>query len=194
MSILSVSSANAEGISENDPSKNVTVQSDSNNGTFLLPRGGGTPVRSRASIWYVTGALNGYKSATIVPPGGGSGIVVTQFSSNVVGSQLDTVATVSGSSSAKWLGGNPFNASSISLTDTLWANSVGVTSVNVGSGIGAGISVSGSTITYSNTVSSNWQNIHNYSGWQFSGLLLNVNQSATAAYRFGSTTFIQAVN
>lgn len=194
MSILPLANANAEVNLENDPSKNVVIQPDADNGSYLFPRGGGAPRTSRATVWYINGALNGYKSSTILPPGGASGIVATQFRTNVVGSQLDTVATLSGTSSAKWLGGNPFNASSISLTDTLWANSLGVTTVNVGSGLGAGISVVGSTITYSNTTSSTWQNVHNYSGWQFSGLLLNVNQSATASYRFGSTTFIEVVN
>lgn len=119
---------------------------------------------------------------------------MTKFSTNLTPNYLGTVVRVDGSSSAKWFGTSPFNASAITLKDTIWANSLSFTSINVGSSPSAGISVTGNAITYSSNVSNSWQNNHYYAGWEFSGLLLNINQSATASYRFGSKTFFQTVN
>jgi hypothetical protein len=92
-----------------------------------------------------------------------------------------------------WFGSKPYNASSVSLTDQMWANSLGATGVSVGAGWGISIGVNTATTTFSNEVPNSWKNTHDYAGITFSGLLLNVNQNSTALFRFGSASYaIQA--
>lgn len=193
-SVFSNTASWAEDLPVDDPSKG---QVDLNNGSvtqYLLPIGGGTQPKTRASNWSLSGALKSTGSQTVKPPAGAAGTITTSFSSNLVVSNINTLVTVSGNSSAKWWGSSPYNASAVGLTDQIWANSLSFTGVSVGSGWGVSLGGVTATATFGNEVPNNWANIHSYSGVQFSGLLINVNQNATASFRFGSTTFFQVVN
>jgi len=169
------------------------------NGTVTAPpkkteSSGDVSTDSTIPVWTSTTPRTLADSArkSITPPGGKKATLATGYSSKVYFTQ-SVKAKVNGTSYGRWLGTSPVNASSVGLTDNIWATSIGITSVSVGaSGGSAGASVINSTIVYSNTVSSTWRNEHNYSGYTFSGLLMNVSQTSSVAARFGSSTFILA--
>jgi len=184
----------AEGPVKDDPSKGVALDFSKQSSSYAFERGGGAPVRTRASNWTKTGALQASRRTTVTPPGGNAGTIFTSFSSNLTADNLGTTCSVNGTSSAAWLGLVPYNATSVTLGDEIWANAVAFISVSAGSGWGVNVGLNTAEVNQVNTVQNGFQNNHSYSGIQFSGALLNVNQSASANYRFGTSTFYQVVN
>ncbi len=187
--------ASADEIPVNDPSKGYAYEVTQPSTTYLLPAGGGAVPKTRASNWALVGALKASGTQTITPPSGTAGSISSYFNSNLVSANGGTIVTLSGTSNAAWLGSNPYNATKVGLTDTIWANAIGVTGVSAGNGgWSVSIGVNSSSTSYSTEVSNAWINSHSYSGIQFSGLLLNVNQNVSGAFTFGTKTFFQTVN
>lgn len=96
-----------------------------------------------------------------------------------------------GHSWGRWLGSNPFNATSMTLADTYKAEGVSVT---VSYPAGAGFSGSGDTVTWSGSVSNTWtidhyyNGIHFSTGWWFSGFRQSTRTDAQFGSSFYSTT------
>lgn len=186
--LTNVNVANAEDSLDNDPAKGSLPADITGHSAFLFPAGGGSPIKTRASNWSLTGALQGSATRTISPAGTAANIS-SGFTSNLVVSNSNSVCTVSGNSSAMWFGSKPYNATSVMLTDTMWANSLSPTGVSAGGGWSVSFGAVTATTSFTNEVSNTWKNTHNYSGIQFSGLLINVNQNSLGSFRFGSATY-----
>jgi hypothetical protein len=186
--LTNVNVANADDLLDNDPAKGSVPADITSHSAFVFPAGGGSPIKTRASNWSLTGALQGSATRAISPAGTAANIS-SGFTSNLAVSNTNSVCTVSGNSSAMWFGSKPYNATSVMLTDTLWANSLSPTGVSAGAGWSASFGLTTATTSFSNEVSNTWKNTHDYSGIQFSGLLINVNQNSLGSFRFGSATY-----
>jgi hypothetical protein len=183
------------GGSGDDPQK-VAIEAAQNQGTpqntvtapsRLHTSGGAT---TQKTIGPASNTLSGFASKAAHPAGGSSSSVTTGFTTQVTWANGDTQATFNGSSYAHWLGAIPTNANKVALSDHLWCAALGVTSVNISSSPSIGLTVTGSDIVYSNTISSSWKNSHYFSGWRFSGLLFTVSETSQAAITIGSSTWI----
>ena len=191
--LTNVHVANADDLLDNDPAKGAVPADITSHSAFVFPAGGGAPIKTRASNWNLSGALQGSAARTISPAGAAANIS-TGFTSNLSSSNFYTICTVSGNSSAMWFGTKPYNASAVMLTDTIWANSLGITGVSVGGGWGVSAGGVTASTTFSNEVPNSWKNTHNYAGVQFSGLLLNVNQNSSGLFRFGTASYAVIAN
>lgn len=179
---------------DNDPGKLAEVQvlpDGALSSTFTVPRSEPGVMRPNASIIH-SGTLASTGTKTISVPGGSTGGLRASFSSPVTSYNADTFYRVSGTSQGIWLGSSPYNASSITLTDTVWAGGISPT-VSAGP-VGVGMYTDGSTFTYSTTLANAYVLNHSFSGLEFSGLIWNINERSQVEAQFGGYSFLQITN
>jgi hypothetical protein len=139
--------------------------------------------------------VSGRGSITACPPGGSCAALVAQFYSNWLTSNpsfWSVCQTVNGTSSAYWAGTNPYNATSIDLSDH-WSE--GGVAVSVSFPGGVGITGGGSDAYWGpRSVANNWQIYHTFNGIKFCSNFELGPPSETASttaqfsYAFYSTT------
>jgi hypothetical protein len=124
-------------------------------------------------------------SKTITPPGGRAGTITVHFQSTEAYPGLETWVTFSGTSYGKWLGSTPFNASKVTLTDHMHVDGI---SVNVS--YPPGFTGSGSDVSFTNSVSNNWQVNHSFDNIHFTCFAcFGIAEDATATFQFGSSFY-----
>lgn len=127
-------------------------------------------------------------SVTITPPGGTSGAIKASGYSFVRVPALETHASFEqNSSTAQWLGARPFNATSVTHTDT-W----GVDGVNISASIPAGVGFSGSNsqVQWQTAIGNNWASYHNWNQVYFSAFAIyRIKRGVSGAFQFGSSFY-----
>jgi hypothetical protein len=116
-----------------------------------------------------------------------SSYVYTQFKGTVktpVG-LFGQTTTYDGKSRSAWLGGNPYNADTVTHTDSISISGIGGASFGYPSGIS--VSTSGKTANISYSASNTWYVDVDYTYTASSWLILGVNQKAIGTFKFGST-------
>lgn len=89
---------------------------------------------------------------------------------------------VDGSSMGAWMGANPYNADKVTLGDSYSFSGLAI-SVKVPAG--AGFSISGTSASWSDSITNNWLMFHQYSGIGYSGYGLHFRQDTSATFKFG---------
>ncbi len=179
---------------DNDPGKLAEVQvlpEGPLSSTYTVPLPEPGVVYPFATVWG-TGTLAASGTTNITPPGGSTGGLRASFSSPVAAYNSGTFFQVHGTSQGIWLGSSPFNASSITLTDTLWAGGISPT-VSAGP-VGAGFYTDGATFTYSTSLNNAYVLNHSYTGLEFSGLIFTINERSQVQAVFGGSSFLQITN
>lgn len=126
--------------------------------------------------------ISGKVAPWILPPGGNWGQQYVAFSSNIYYPTLETWASFSGNSNTQWWGCCPWNANSVTLSDSFMVSGIAV-SVSLPPSVG--FSGSGSNASYSTTNSNNWINSHQYSGVDFNAFdLYSVGQNTCSSMQF----------
>lgn len=168
------------------PAMADTINVSSPNGQASAVTLNGTPgkVTPNATV-VLDGTLAGTTTTNVTPPGGSKAAEVVKFSTYADwGSTPITTAVLHGTSSAKWLGGSPLNASSVKLSDKYWSTGVGLTVSYPGGSAG----ITDSTVIITTTANNTWQNLHSVTNLKFNGLLFTVNEEATGTFKYGSYT------
>lgn len=133
-------------------------------------------------------ALAGSNSLYITPRGTPGDYIEVEFGEGVLKSG-SRVELHYGSSRTAWLGGNPFNADTVWLTDAITVRGLNIT-VNIGHG---GWSVTGSslerTITWTGSVNNNWWIRHEYHGITFHGTGVWAGHNSTGRFKFGNSYY-----
>lgn len=132
--------------------------------------------------------LAGSNRLYITPRGAPGHYIEVEFGEGVL-SYGGRVEIRNGESSTAWLGGNPFNADTVWLTDAITVRGLNL-SVSIG---GGGWSVTGSsvdkTITWTGSVNNNWRIRHEYHGITFHGTGVWVGHNASGRFKFGSSYY-----
>ncbi len=137
--------------------------------------------------------LSGYGSRLITPPGGSANNINEQYSASVyhLGAYK---ATNTGTSSATWMGTNPYYASQVGNIDTFTVAVVGLASISLPPG--TGWSVGSNSATYNpGNVFNNWGNSHDWRGAGVSftagplSNLVNMSEAGQGNFLFGSSWF-----
>ncbi len=140
-----------------------------------------------------TAPLSGYGSRYITPPGGTGNYINEQYSASVYHLSRWR-ATNTGTSSATWMGTNPYYAAQVGNIDTFTVSVVGISSVSLPAGLGW--SAGTNTATYNpGNVYNNWGNSHD---WRGAGVtftagigssLLNMSETGQGNFLFGMYWF-----
>lgn len=131
--------------------------------------------------------LSGSVTRTITPPGGKSGNITVSFSSSDPYRVPETRVTFNGSSTAKWLGLSPYNATTVTLIDQWHVDAI---APSVGYPSGVGITGSGGDATWDDANNATWHVTHNFSGIQFNAVdIIGISETATGRFKFGTTSW-----
>lgn len=192
--VLIPTAAFADDDVDNDPGKLAEVQvlpEGPLNSTYTVPLPEPGAIYPFATVWG-TGTLASSGTTYITPPGGSTGGLRASFNSPVTAYSSGTFFRVHGTSQGIWLGASPYNASSITLTDTLWASGISPT-VSAGP-VGGGFYTDGATFTYSTSLNNAYVLNHAYTGLEFSGLIFTINERSQVQATFGGSSFLQITN
>lgn len=125
---------------------------------------------------------------TIRSSGSGQNIYNT-FVSNITLSGAGTKAKVnSGSFTSRWNRGGTGN---VKMSNRYWANGVGITA-SVPAGVSA--SVGSSEVVFSHSANKVKESFMSVQGATFNGLLTAVNQSVTAQWKVGTSSYVLETN
>lgn len=135
-------------------------------------------------------SLNPYSSRNITPPGGSTAAIQAFGSTYVYVPFLETSANyTSNNSTVQWLGGTPFNATSVTHTD-VWKNDGVSISVSVSWPPGVGFSGSGDTASWVTTVNNTWRTTHNWDSVRFSAFdIYRIHYNVSGSFQFGSSFY-----
>jgi hypothetical protein len=134
--------------------------------------------------------LNPYGSRNITPPGGSNAAIQAYGHSYVQVPFFETSANYTNdTSTVQWLGGTPFNATSVTHTD-YWTNDGIAISVSVSWPPGIGFSGSGSSASWATTVNNTWRTTHDWDSVYFSAFdIYRVHFNVTGSFQFGSSFY-----
>ncbi len=123
---------------------------------------------------------------TITPPGGSAGPEWIGFNTDVTTTASWWNAFFNGWSEDEWQGTNPFNCTSVSLSDQYYTGGVGI---SVSYPIGVGISGSGSSANWSASVKNTYYIYHQFNNIEFAGAITDVGQNESGTFQFGSSFY-----
>jgi hypothetical protein len=129
-------------------------------------------------------------SRSITPPGGKAANINARFTAKWSKDTFDPITicySVAGTSHAYWFGSSPINAKSVKLTDQWHMDGIGIT---LGFPASAGFSASGTTISWTTSVSNNWHNDHDFVNIWFKTIIPTGQwEQATGALTFGASSY-----
>lgn len=143
-----------------------------------------TPMLDNNTNLYPSGSRN------ITPPGGSTAAIQAYGHSYVQVPFIETSANyTSDTSTVQWLGSTPFNATSVTHTDT-WSNDGISISVSISWPPGIGFSGSGSSAGWTTTVSNTWRTTHDWDSVYFSAFdIYTIHFNVTGSFQFGSSFY-----
>lgn len=143
-----------------------------------------TPMLDNNVNLYPSGSRN------ITPPGGSTAAIQAYGHTYVQVPFFETSANyTNNTSTVQWLGATPFNATSVTHTDS-WTNDGVAISVSISWPPGIGFSGSGSSASWATTVSNTWRTTHDWDSVYFSAFdIYRVHFNVTGAFQFGSSFY-----
>lgn len=190
------SAAADEGDVHNAPEKAAYIPQvqvpGTSNSTLQVLRSPSKGEASTNATWTHSGKIWAEQGMTVDPPGGQRGGIMASFQSDAESLNVGTFWRVNGWSYAQWSGMVPYAPTTLTLTDKIWAGGIAPT-VSAGP-VGAGMYTTGSEWGYTSTHANEFHVTHHYSGLEFSGLIVTINQNATVAAVFGTASFIHTTN